>query len=157
MLGRIPTLTEVIAFAAVSTSVTAANLVALCWFGMWMGMSSKSANLATLKTLVFVQIIPLFIIYIGSSMGLGLIMIPLMAKAGGTRSAAFGSWYPFLFTVVPVVLFLAKDIFFFVIARRKLYGNFRDLAVRAVVPIQFNVPQPAPRLTATPPVITARL
>src|SRR6185503_5651553 len=30
--------------------VTGANLIALCWFGMWMGMTSKNANFATLKT-----------------------------------------------------------------------------------------------------------
>ena len=30
---------------------SAANLLALGWFGMWMGLTSRSTNLATLKTL----------------------------------------------------------------------------------------------------------
>src|SRR5262249_5642253 len=41
-----------------ATLVTAlGNLLTLTWFGMWMGLTSKSANWATLKTFLFIQII----------------------------------------------------------------------------------------------------
>ncbi len=156
MLGGVPGVTQMIAVAATSAVVTAANLVALCWFGMWMGMTSKSANLATLKTLVFVQVIPWFVITFASSIGVGLLMMPLMVKAGGKPPTVFPSLFPFLLMLVPLVLSLGKDVFFFVLARRKLYANFRDMAVQAVVPIQFTVPPLAPRPAATPPVIPAQ-
>ena len=51
-----------VATALAAALSTAANLLALCWFGMWMGMTSRSANLATLKTILFVEIIPWFVI-----------------------------------------------------------------------------------------------
>ena len=51
---------------------------------------------------------------------------------------------------------MGKDIFFFMLARRKLYSNFRDMAVRAVVPIHFVVPPPASPPAASPPVIAAK-
>ena len=68
------------ALAAVVTTV--ANLLALCWFGMWMGMTSRSANLATLKTILFVQIIPWFVIAFGSSMLMGVVCQALLGARG---------------------------------------------------------------------------
>src|SRR5258706_6611952 len=49
-----------LAISLTGTLTMLANLVALTWFGMWMGLNSKTTNLATLKTIVFVQIIPWF-------------------------------------------------------------------------------------------------
>jgi len=136
--------------------VKAANLIALCWFGMWMGMTSKNANLATLKTLMFVQVIPWFVISFASSMGVGLLLIPLMTKGGGTPSNAFTSWFALLFTVVPLGLALTKDVFFVVLTRRKLYHGFRDMAVRAVVPVRLaGSPAPLQRV-AEPQVIPVK-
>jgi hypothetical protein len=143
------------------TIVIAANLITLCWFGMWMGMTSKSANLATLKTVLFVQVIPWFVLSFAAGLILSLMVMPTMVKvATGPAAATLGAsrmmWFPFLYTGLTVVLSLGKDVFFFVLARRKLYANFRDMAVRAIVPIQFTVPPPPPRLAATPPVIPAQ-
>jgi hypothetical protein len=88
-------------------------------------------------------------------------VMPTMVKvATGPAAPTVGVsrmiWFPFLYTGLTVVLSLGKDIFFFIIARRKLYANFRDMAVRAVVPIQITIPPPAPRPAVTPPVIPAQ-
>src|SRR5438445_2961147 len=50
-----------LAMSVATTLMVVANLAALCWFGMWMGLNSRNANLATLQTIVFVQIIPWFV------------------------------------------------------------------------------------------------
>ena len=50
-----------VATAVAAALSTAANLLALCWFGMWMGLTSRTANMATLKTILFVQVIPWFV------------------------------------------------------------------------------------------------
>jgi len=54
-----------LAFATLLT--VGANLVALAWFGMWMGLNSKNTNLATLKTILFVEVIPWFVVVFTSA------------------------------------------------------------------------------------------
>jgi hypothetical protein len=63
-LGSLSSFDGVLPFipGALTTLTTFANLTALCWFGMWMGMTSRNSNLATLKTIAFVQIVPWFVI-----------------------------------------------------------------------------------------------
>ena len=123
-------------------------------------MTSKSANLATLKTLLFVQILPWLVIAFGSSVIVGLllmrVMMPVITKGATPNPASVMVWYPIISMGLTCVLSLAKDAVFMVLARRKLYANFRDMAVRAIVPIQITVPPPAPRPAATPPVIPAQ-
>ena len=147
MGGEGPNLALTIATAAITAIVITANLVALSWFGMWMGLTSKNANLATLKTLVFVQIIPSFVNAVVSGMVVGLLMVPLMAKGKASSPTRFMLWYPFFTAVVTGILSLAKDIFFTALARRKLYSEFRELAVRGVAPIQLSLPP----IIAVPP------
>src|SRR5207244_2435684 len=114
--------------AAAAAVTTAANLIALCWFGMWMGMTSKSANLATLKTIVFVWAVPGLIITFGSYMVISMVMIPFLARAGGSQPSNFLMWWPLLSAALAAILCLAKDLGFFVWARRKLYSSFREEA-----------------------------
>src|SRR5260370_34563248 len=45
--GSAPSLVLSILSAAVSALSAAANLVALMWFGMWMGLTSKNGSVAT--------------------------------------------------------------------------------------------------------------
>ena len=121
-------------FAATAAAVTtAANLTAICWFGMWMGLTSKSANLATLKTILFVQVVPWFIIVFGSQMAISMLMMPFLFKASGaTQPNWWLIWWPLLSTALTAALSLAKDIGFFVWARRKLYSCFREEAGRTL-------------------------
>jgi len=154
-LGAGANLAFTITIAVASSIVTAANLITLCWFGMWMGLTSKSANLATLKTLVFVQVIPWFAISFVSSIIVGSFlmraMLPAIIKGATPSPASVMSWFPLVSVLLTCGLSLAKDLFLLVMARRKLYANFRDLAVRAVVPIQFVVPPPVPPVMAAQP------
>jgi hypothetical protein len=128
-----------------------ANLVALCWFGMWMGMTSKNANLAALKTILFVQIVPYIVIGIGSSMTIGLLIAPFLSRLGSSSSAGFFVWYQLISTLVMAILFLAKDAVFIIWSRKVLYKSFRDYAVRSVSPPVLAIPPPIP----APPVIAA--
>jgi ABC-type transport system involved in multi-copper enzyme maturation permease subunit len=139
--------TIITSLATEATSI--ANLIALCWFGMWMGMTSKNANLAALKTILFVQIVPFIVISFGSSMAIGLLLMPYLWKNGASSSTAFMVWYPFLSTLLTATLFLAKDIGFFMLSRKTLYSSFREQAVRSVSPATIAIPSPIP----APPVI----
>jgi ABC-type transport system involved in multi-copper enzyme maturation permease subunit len=139
--------TIITSLATEATSI--ANLIALCWFGMWMGMTSKNANLAALKTILFVQIVPFIVISFGSSMAIGLLLMPYLWKNGASSSTAFMVWYPFLSTLLTATLFLAKDVGFFMLSRKTLYSSFRDQAVRSVSPPTMAIPSPIP----APPVI----
>lgn len=132
------------------TAVIAANLIALGWFGMWMAMTSKSANFATLKTLLFVQVIPWLVIQFTSAMIIPLLLIPaLMKSASGSANpntiAGGVAWFPILFMAVTVLLTLGKDAFLIWLARKNLFGNFRTLAVRAVMPVKLAIPPPIAR------------
>jgi len=150
-----PHLAVVVGSAVIGTLVTMANLVALSWFGMWMGMTSKSANLATLKTLVFVQIVPWFVIHFASGILLWLLMmkmmLPMFTKGTSPNPGNGMLWYPFLNVVLTGVLSLGKDVFFTIWARQKLFLNFRDAAAQAVAPIRLvRSPTPAPPLISRP-------
>ncbi|HXI51641.1 MAG TPA: hypothetical protein VNH84_09050, partial [Candidatus Saccharimonadales bacterium] len=79
----VPTLLgSLVAFADVVRTLT--SWIALFWFGMWMGLSSKAAGLATLKTILFVQILP----GIGLAFATGLI-VSLTALAGALNTSSF--------------------------------------------------------------------
>jgi hypothetical protein len=136
--------------------VTGANLVTLCWFGMWMGMTSKNANFATLKTILFVQVIPWIVIYFASSILTYMVFIPTLMKAttSANANAAITSgfaWFPLVFSAVAGVLFIGKDVFFSLLARRRLYSSFREMAVRAVAPVHTAALGTAPRPLTAPP------
>jgi ABC-type transport system involved in multi-copper enzyme maturation permease subunit len=137
------------ATAVATLATSTANLVALCWFGMWMGMTSRNANLATLKTFLFVQIIPFIVITFGSSMTIGLLLMPYLWKTGASSSTGFMVWYPFLSNLLMALLFLAKDLGFFILSRKNLYSSFREFAIRSVSPPVVAIPPPIP----APPVI----
>jgi hypothetical protein len=109
-----------------ATVSTVANLLALCWFGMWMGMTSKSANLATLKTIVFVQVIPWFVMAFGGGMLTGLIMM-WTALSGSPNMFA---WWVLITAWFSAATVVAKDIGFILWSRNKLLSSLRDQAVR---------------------------
>jgi ABC-type transport system involved in multi-copper enzyme maturation permease subunit len=144
-------LTTIVDSSAVLATSTA-NLVALCWFGMWMGMTSKNANLAALKTFLFVEIIPLIVIWFGSWMLILYLLNPFLGR-NASGSSAFTTWYmvwyPFLSNLLMAILFVAKDVGFFIWSRKSLFSRFRDQAVRSISPPVVAVPAPIP----VPPVI----
>jgi ABC-type transport system involved in multi-copper enzyme maturation permease subunit len=106
---------------------TTGNLLALCWFGMWMGLTSRSANLATLKTIVFVQVIPWFVIAFAGTFAAGALMASMSLFSGQPGGFA---WWPVLSAVVSTALALLKDIGFIIWARRRLNSEFREQVTR---------------------------
>jgi len=144
-----------VATAAAALISTAANLLALSWFGMWMGMTSRTANLATLKTIAFVQVIPWFVIALGSSLLMGLVMVRFFFRGGGAQPTAWLAWWPLVSASVSAVIVVAKDVGFIVWSRRKLHSSFREEATRGFDQPRFVARAPVPVAMAAPPVITA--
>jgi ABC-type transport system involved in multi-copper enzyme maturation permease subunit len=141
--------------AAAAGLGTVANLFALCWFGMWMGMTSRTANLATLKTILFVQVIPWFVIAFGSSMFVMLLMSGLAFRGGAAQSSAYITWWPLLSTLLAAGIAVAKDVGFIVWSRNKLHSSLREQAAGAVGQARFAVPPPLPAAALAPPIISA--
>lgn len=139
--------------AAFTALATLANLAALAWFGLWMGLTTKTVPLATLKTLLFVQIIPSLVI--GFLAGL---MIPLLMMTSALRGTMavnaastpnFILWMPLLTTLFSAGLSLAKDAFFIIWARWKLLTDFREVAAQGFVPVAVRTVPPV--ITVTSP------
>jgi hypothetical protein len=126
-----------------ATLGTAGNLLALWWFGMWMGMTSRTANLATLKAIVFVQVAPWFVITFGTTMLLGMLMMSSAWARSGQPAGLF-VWWPVLNAVVSASLCVAKDIGFIVWSRRKLYHSFREQAAGILRDVHRVRPPPLP-------------
>ena len=104
--------------------VFVSNTVALIWFGMWMGLTSKTTNLATLKTIAFVQIIPWFAASFASALLLPLLFFPLVMNGfGGTGSVAVMAWFPVVSMFLSSLLFIGKDVGFILWSRKKLYSE----------------------------------
>jgi len=140
--------------AAVSTTT---NLLALCWFGMWMGLTSRNANLATLKTILFVEVIPWFAMVFVVMIVMGVVMSGLLFRTmSRSGSAPFTSlvWWPLLSAALTAALAVAKDIGFIVWSRRKLYSSLREEAARSLGQPRYVVPRLLPA-AAAPPVIAA--
>jgi hypothetical protein len=137
--------------AGLTAVTTLANLIALSWFGMWMGLTSRSSHIATLKTIVFVMVIPWLGITFASGLGSGLFMGYLMKAR---PSSNFGAWFPFIFAGGQSLLALAKDYCFFLWAKHQLQFSFQKAATRAIAPVPVARPIPRPSIPA-PPVIPA--
>jgi hypothetical protein len=132
-------------FSAATTLTTLANLAALSWFAMWMGMTSRSSNLATLKSILFVQIIPWILFWVISVPIIPLLIIPTLLSGAGGMSPAWMMWFPLLTSGFVMILSLAKDAAFITWARRKLHTEFRVRSLTVVTPVRVRVPPPIPR------------
>jgi hypothetical protein len=146
----VPSLLVTLAMSLGSTLTAAANLLALAWFGMWMGLTSKSVNQATLKTITFVQIIPWFAVSFASALVVPLLLLAVLRKGIPPAAAPMMTWAMLLQPAMTVLLNLAKDIGFWLWARRKLYSEFRERATWEVTPMLPVMPPPLPRPAAPP-------
>jgi ABC-type Na+ efflux pump permease subunit len=141
--------------AAATGVATLGNLLALCWFGLWMGMTSRTANLATLKTLLFVQVIPWFVIFFTSSMAIGMLMAGAFSAA---RSSQWLMWWPLVTTLVGAALACLKDFVFILWSRNKLYSSFREQATRTPGERTIRTPRNLPEVVPmTPPPTSGRV
>ena len=112
----VPLLTTFLGFL-----VILGNIVALGWFGMWMGLTSTKNSSAILKTILFVQVLPWFVVSFLSGLA-----VPLLLFRGMIGSASLMAFYPLILTGVSSVLYLAKDVIFWLWARNRLYAGFRQ-------------------------------
>jgi hypothetical protein len=130
--------------AAMGALATVANLGALCWIGIWMGLRSKNGNLATLKTLLIVQVIPWMLISFASAIIVEVILFHWQQKMGGAIPQAAMN-FAAVMGLVSGALTIAKDLAFLFWARHRLYSSFREQAVNSVSPIRV-MPSPPPAL-----------
>lgn len=136
--------------AVISTVSTLGNLAALAWFGMWSGVTSKSTNIAALKAILFVQVIPWFVVSFASSFATMLLLMPLLMNASGGPNAAMSMsafWASLAATAVPGSLSIVKDLFFICWSRERLYTQLRERIVNPIA-ITYRV---APRYPGSPP------
>lgn len=95
-----------------------ANLFAVAWFGMWMGMTTRKPTIAILKTICFVIVLPwLALIFIQ-----GVTMIVTMLPKWG------GFWPFWTATALVSALNVAKSLVFIYWSRRRLADRFRHQA-----------------------------
>jgi len=139
--------------AGVSLLLSLANFVALMWFGLWMGLVSRNSLLATMKTIVFVQILPWLVISFAGVMAFPILMAMFGGFGGGNSGTTLIEWYSLVSMVIVTGLTLGKDWLFWSLARQRLVNNFRATATQAVVPVVYRriVPPTAP--STIPPVL----
>jgi hypothetical protein len=118
-----------------------ADLLAVAWFGMWMGLTSKKTTMAMVKTFVFIVVLPWLALMFLQVFLTGLIAVTL--AAGGGSGWLYWSLGPLVIAAVN----LAKDIFFIRWSRRKLLTRFRDAVTRDT---PLFAPRPAPPLPSGP-------
>lgn len=136
--------------AVVAGLATMANLAAMCWFGMWMGLTSKSALQAALKVLVFVHVVPWMVISFVSGIVTMLLVMPAILRGPNNPGGAAASvTIPLLMALVQAVLNILKDLGFIFWARKRLHIRLRPLLES--VPIT----QPLPP-AGIPPVLPIR-
>jgi hypothetical protein len=110
------------------------SLLSTTWFAMWMGLVSKKPNIALIKTLVFVEILPWMVISFAQT----LIMV-------GMIFSGLPSW---VYHLPTLLLGAGADLIFFAIARHKLLHRFREIVARASGVGAPRRPPPLPRLQA---------
>jgi hypothetical protein len=122
---------------AISGAITSLTTsISIAWFGMWMGLRSRKAHVAIIKTLVFVFVLPLIAI--------GILQVALTFTIG--LRWGLPQW---LTPVVVCALCVAKDVAFTVWARRQLYTRFREAVA--------GIERPAAGIHALPvPVVLGR-
>ena len=138
-----------IATLCVGVVKLAGNLVAVAWFGMWMGMTTRKTSIAVFKTVCFVIVIPFIVLGFAQWMIMAALMMGklMMFQLPFWISIATGG-----------VLSLAKNIFFIVLARHRLFSGFRDAMLReGRVPRAMAPPPVPPPVSPPPPVIPVPL
>jgi len=151
--GNGPGLLVTVMISLGAVVIMGTNLVALWWFGMWMGLTSKSANIATLKTLLFVQIIPWFAISFAVGMLAPMLILPSLIKGGGGAAPSMiMTWFPLISSAFTTALALAKDIGFILWSRGRLHAQLRD---RAADISSYVLPPVIPRPAAPAPAASA--
>lgn len=140
--------------AALGAVSTAANLIALIWFGMWMGLTSKNGSIAALRTVLFVQVLPWLGISFASTSIVGLLMFRRAVSAGAPSNTLLMS-FPLAMAGLAGVLSISKDAAFFLWARQRLYSSVREVATWSIQ-ARDSVGTVKPQTRDIPPVIATQ-
>jgi ABC-type transport system involved in multi-copper enzyme maturation permease subunit len=124
-----------------------ADLVALSWFGMWLGLTNRKTSVAVVKNVSFVLALPWLALMFVQGLVMG-----LLAFATGF-GGGFGGLIWWLGPLVTTILNLAKDIFFIRWSIRKLTRNFPEIVTRDGSPARRRLPPPLP--SVQPPSVIA--
>jgi len=114
-----------------------ADLIAVGWVGVWMGLTSRNANLAVLKTLLFVQVLP----GLASMFVTPFMMMPMMML--GMGAPGMEAWWMVLPLIGRDLLWIGKDLIFIRWASSRLETDLRILALPAASRV-WSVPAPPP-------------
>jgi ABC-type transport system involved in multi-copper enzyme maturation permease subunit len=134
---------------------TLASLVALGWFGMWMGTIWRRASLCALTTLAFVKIIPYTLVWFCATLLTFAVIFPRVIGAG---ASGLGSGTPInaefvmivMTMILPALLNVLVDVGLVIWSRQRLYATFRERAARELGPLRPPPPPPAPPSPAVP-------
>jgi hypothetical protein len=119
------------------------SLLAVAWFGMWMGVTSRKTSIAVLKTISFVIVLPW--------------LASVFVQIGGAMAAVTWLKMPFWTSaIIAAILELMKNIFFIAWSRYQLLNKFRDRVARGGQGMLVRAPASLPRIPApaVPPVIS---
>jgi len=105
-----------------------ADMMALSWVGMWLGLINRKPNRAALLALTRILVLP------GAMFVVAMVFWGLSSKAEDPASAAFTFW---------LLLGLAADLYFGLGARSKLRAEFRTIAAEGVA--RKRTPEPVPK------------
>jgi len=99
------------------------GLGALAWFGMWMGLTSRTTTVAVLKTMAFVKVLPTLALWFMQA-----VLMEVFAHSLGARTglAVAGEWIEVLPSLILGVIWIGVDVVFIVEARRKVAAHFRE-------------------------------
>ncbi len=127
-----------------------ADLLAVGWFGMWMGLTTKKTTMAVVKTFAFVVVLPwLALMFLE-----GFLMV-FLAFSTGLRGGGLGGLVWWLAPAVSVTLNLGKDSFFIHWSRRRLLTRFRESITRDGTFVAPGPPLPMPTALKPPLVASA--
>jgi len=148
--GVIPEEVIIAINAGVAAVTVIGNLLALAWFGMWMGVTSKSANLAALKTLLFAQVVPWILFWISFAS-----LTAMLARVLFMQSNSVPPWWVELWPSLPgwwiAALSLIKNVAFVAWSWKRLHSSFRYQAASSWTHPRALTPTPPPAIA--PPVI----
>ena len=132
---------------AVSVVSFLTGMLAVGWFSMWMGVVTRKANMAVLKSLLFVYVLPWFVLLFVQA---GL--FALFMRFFGNTTRAMSAW-PHLPQIIGGTLGIGIDLVIFFVARQKLLTNFRQTVAgaagfgrprRPMAPLLSGIPAPPP-------------
>jgi ABC-type transport system involved in cytochrome c biogenesis permease component len=121
------------------------DLLAIAWFGMWMGLTSKKTTTAVVKTFAFVIVLPWLALMFLQGFLMALFTLTLVPRG------VLGGWSWSLLPAVIAAANLGKDLFFICWSRRNLLTRFRDTVSRDGPLLMPRTPPQLPSTLKAPP------